>query len=220
MIKVGNAEYKNAMDFPDALPIMIKESLLILPKTYVPLLIEDSAYIKLAEDVLNNGKLIGILQTKTPRSNDLYTIGCIARLTSFSEVGDNKVSLSLEGVCRFRCIKELETNKPYRSFMITPLQKDFVATPSEIHNKYKGRILEYLEASGMLTTAEDKILEQAIINMTDISFDTLINSLCINADLSSAEQQLLLEAEDTETRANLLLSLSKGQYQKKHCTLQ
>jgi Lon protease-like protein len=54
----------------------------------------------MALDSLKSSRMIGIIQPKN-NNNELFSMGCIGRITSYIETPDYRIVLNLEGVCRF-----------------------------------------------------------------------------------------------------------------------
>lgn len=202
-MKAGNKEYKTITDLPESLPVIIGTSIFILPGTYIPVFIEQKKYLELIEEVLKGNKLIGILQTDNTNSKP-YELGCIARITSFSEEGNGKIIISLEGVCRFKRGKLLANKNNYDIYQITPITMDF------IHEEKTVDILPFINSYIEKNELDNNINNKQILNdLKKTSFDILINSLCVNGNFAPQEQQLLLEAKTIENRAQLFLALSE-----------
>ena len=66
---------------------------------------------------LKNDKLIGMVQTKEKNSNELYRIGCIGKITSFSKTNDKRYLINLNGISRFTLLNELN-NSDNSNFII------------------------------------------------------------------------------------------------------
>lgn len=206
-MKAGNIEYNKALDLPDALSVIIAKSILILPQTYVPLIIHTTKHLKLIKDALKTNSLLGTLQIN-PTSNceAVYEMGTIARITSFSEIGDGKLSIALEGICRFYCLKKLTTHNPYESFIIKPILEDFTKeTFFENNIKIKEMAQSYLNSLNL----EEHELAKEMDKFVNVPSETLVNSLCVSAAFDPAEQQMLLEAEDLAERIDIFLALNQ-----------
>src|SRR5580692_10942009 len=92
----------------------------------MPLNIFEPRYLMMIDDALRSGqRLIGMIQPDAghPGPEDkpnLYRIGCIGRLTQFSESGDGRYLIQLTGVARFRIEHELDRDallKSLRDFL-------------------------------------------------------------------------------------------------------
>ena len=75
-------------------------------------------YIDMIDDAMKSNKFIGMVQPKTAanygKSPELYKIGCMGKITSFSETNDGRYLIELKGLLRFEIIDEINTTKKYR----------------------------------------------------------------------------------------------------------
>jgi Uncharacterized protein, similar to the N-terminal domain of Lon protease len=65
----------------------------------------------------------------------LHKIGCLGKITSFKETDDGRYLIDLKGIIRFKIIKEIADNKPYRSCEIN--FEDYLNDLSEKKRKFK-----------------------------------------------------------------------------------
>ena len=63
-------------------------------------------------DSLKSHRLIGVIQPKN-NNNELFTMGCIGKITSYIETPDYRIVLNLEGICRFVLLNRELTSKGY-----------------------------------------------------------------------------------------------------------
>ena len=63
-------------------------------------------------DSLKSNRMIGIIQPKN-NNNELFSMGCIGRITSFIETPDYRIVLNLEGICRFILLDRDLNSKGY-----------------------------------------------------------------------------------------------------------
>ncbi len=84
------------------IPIFPLSNVIFFPETDLPLNIFEKRYIQMIDVSLKNEKLIGIVQPKT--KTDLYSIGCLGKITSFSETEDKRYIINLKGISKFKII--------------------------------------------------------------------------------------------------------------------
>ena len=128
----------------DALPtefaIFPLPGALLLPGGKLPLNIFERRYLAMIDDALSSGRVIGMIQPDelrpaTPSGPALYRVGCLGRLSSFSEADDGRYLITLTGVIRFTIAVELELQRGYRrvradlSRYRSDLDTDTVAVP-------------------------------------------------------------------------------------------
>ena len=107
----------NKIDLPNKIPIFPLSNFIIFPSTTVPLNIFEPRYIQMIDDSLKTHRIIGMIQPKKTgklKKPDLYSIGCLGKITSFNETDDGRYLIVLNGISRFKIIKEVTSDKLYR----------------------------------------------------------------------------------------------------------
>jgi uncharacterized protein len=133
----------------------------------------------------------------------LSAVGCLGRITSFSETGDGRYIISLTGVCRFRLLEEVDAGKPYRSFRHAPFIADLSGEYDEdaVDRENLLRVFRaFLDANQL--EADWESVERA-------GNRVLVNSLSMMSPFGPAEKQALLEAPDLKTRAETLIAITE-----------
>jgi Lon protease-like protein len=107
------------MDMPETIPIFPLPGALLLPRARLPLHLFEPRYLTMLDDALKTPeRLIGMVQpNRVPGRNGgtgLHTIGCVGRVTQFSETEDGRYMVTLSGISRFRVLEEVEGFAPYR----------------------------------------------------------------------------------------------------------
>lgn len=207
MMKAGNAHYTKLTDLPGEVALFPLEGVLLLPNGYLPLNVFEERYLEMVEDTMKGNRIIGIIQphpeAQTDKKPELFKIGCLGRITNYSETGDGRLTIGLQGICRFTFVEECATDKPYRIAKIHPFEKDLVA------QKDDGRV----DRESLLNTFESFLeaheMEADWGSIMQAPTTTLVNALSIVAPFGIAEKQALLEAEDTFTRAQTLIALTE-----------
>ena len=105
-------------NFPNIIPVFPLSNFIIFPRTTVPLNIFEPRYIEMINDSMKLNKLIGMIQPislnnqyKKPK---LHQVGCLGKITSFTETDDGRYLIELKGIIRFKVINEIQTEKKYR----------------------------------------------------------------------------------------------------------
>jgi Lon protease-like protein len=197
---------------PDTIPLFPLSGVVLLPHARLPLNIFEPRYLSMIDDVLGQGRIIGMIQPSTPglvtdgqesSAPSLYSIGCAGRITSFNETEDGRFLLGLTGLCRFTVKDELPMgDKPYRRASVD-WQKFLAdmheADDHEIDRKRLSAVLQhYFKLQGI---AADWNAVQNTPN------DLLISSLVMICPLAPNEKQALLEAPNLHARADMLMAL-------------
>ena len=187
--------------FPKKIPVFPLSNFIIFPKTTVPLNIFEPRYIDMINDSMKTNKMIGMIQPKSNNDQknkpDLHEVGCLGKITSFTETNDGRFLIEVKGLNRFHSIKELETEKKYRI-----LEVDFTKFPNDLSDEnedLKFSDLELIfkdlkslfEKKGFIVNW--KALEKQSLNET-------INALAMASPFSLEEKQILLETVSLDSR--------------------
>ncbi len=203
--------YDSINDLPETIPVFPLDGVLLLPRGHLPLNIFEPRYLKMFDDALGRGRLIGIIQPRDdrPTADDegpaLHDVGCLGRITSFSETDDGRMIISLTGVARFRVAEELNVLTPYRQVRADyrPYDSDLIADVGGIDVNRDGVIdvlKRYLDLNGM--QADWEAIEES-------GNEALVNSLCIISPYGGPEKQAMLEAPSLGERAEILIALTE-----------
>ena len=178
---------------------------LLLPHGKLPLNIFEPRYKALVEDSLAGQRMFGMIQPNPAPGNGggLFRVGCLGRLSSFSETEDGRYLISLTGIVRFEVTAELEMRRGYRRVagnFERFLAVDLAAPPEHLPRRVGllTALRSYFTANGFDANWD------AIDGMTD---DELVITLCMVCPFDPAEKQALLEASDPIARADTLITL-------------
>jgi Lon protease-like protein len=199
-----------ARPLPTEFPIFPLPGAMLLPAGRLPLNIFEPRYLAMVEDALGHERVIGMIQpdptrAATPTGPSLYRIGCLGRITSFSETDDGRYLITLSGLSRFAVSVELEMVSGYRRVradldrFARDLEPAPDADPGAIQRETLLRALRaYFTSRGFDANWE------AIDEMAD---EPLVSTLSMVCPFEPAEKQVLLEAPTTADRGRALLAL-------------
>jgi len=195
-------------NLPNEISVFPLSNFIIFPKTTVPLNIFEPRYIDMINDSMKSDKLIGIIQPKSYIKKDkipeLHDVGCLGKITSFSETEDKRYLIELKGIMRFQSIKEIQTNKKYRVLKVN--YNNFYQDLNNDKEDLKFSDLELIFKD--LKTLFEK--RGFIINWKALekqSLDEIINALAMASPFSLEEKQVLLEAKNLNTRKNKIAEI-------------
>lgn len=206
---MGNLNrYRSTEDLPGTAPLFPLTGALLLPRTHLPLNIFEPRYLAMVDAALAGDRLIGMIQPAHPGAEaesahpELSRVGCLGRLTSFSETGDGRYLISLTGVCRFGLAAEVEADTPYRQGRL-----DFANYAGDLGlapevDLDRGRLYDALAPY-----LERQELEVDWADLDQARTESLINTLAVALPLGPREKQGLLLAETLNQRTQLLLTL-------------
>jgi hypothetical protein len=190
-------------NLPDSLPIFPLTGVLLLPGGQLPLNIFEPRYLAMVDSALKSDRMIGMIQPQEPYQDHLFSIGCAGRIISFEETPDGRYLITLEGVARFKVVKELDLHSGgFRQ--VKPgwggFEQDL--TPHNTLNIDRMRLTDllknYFEKEGM-SCAWEKI--------HDTQDDKLMTCLSMVCPFDPKDKQALLEAPCCKTRADIFMTL-------------
>lgn len=199
-------------EMPDILPIFSFSGALLLPEGCLPLKICEPHYISMIEDILaTKHRLIGIIQPcplKGDNGKALYKVGCAGRIVGFKEKSNGHMEVTLLGIQRFTVKNRLE-DKADNQYIIPDWSdyehdQDCKKTSEEIslcRNKLKNCLEPYFCGCG---------IDVDWNSLTTAPLPRLIDILSMVCPFGADEKQALLEAENGESRAQLLQKLIKA----------
>jgi Lon protease-like protein len=197
----------HADDLPATFPVFPLTGALLLPRGRLPLNIFEPRYLAMTEDAMAHGRMFGMVQPDASRPRletgpSLYRVGCLGRLTSFSETDDGRFLITLTGLCRFTIVEELEPRRGYRR-----VQAAFGAFLDDLgQSEAPGFEREEMLAAlrGYFAHRGFDANWDAIGQMGD---EMLLITLAMVCPFEPAEKQALLEAPTPTARAETLLAL-------------
>ena len=194
-------------ELPAEIPVFPLTGALLLPHGKLPLNIFEPRYKALVEDALADGRMFGMVQpdTANPEGDEaagLFGVGCLGRLSSFSETDDGRYLVSLTGVIRFRVRSELRLRRGYRRLAVDygRFGRDLEPPPQYLlqRDDLLTALRTYFTANGFDANWS------AIESMGD---NELVVTLCMVCPFEAVEKQALLEATDSSARADTLVTL-------------
>jgi Lon protease-like protein len=206
--------YRGPADVPQRIPVFPLSRAILLPRATLPLHIFEPRYLQMVDDVMSTSRVLGMIQptgaeeeeeSPVSRTAPLRRIGCAGRITSYQELDDGRLLISLSGIARFEVTEEVELAKPYRICTVSyeRFLGDFAAGAGE-EEVDRERLMSALKA---YLQARDLKADWAAISKT--STEALVNSLALVSPYGSEEKQALLEAADLKTRAEMLVALAE-----------
>ena len=196
------------LDLPEIIPVFPLPGALLLPRSRLPLHLFEPRYLAMLEDTLKtSSRLIGMIQPNRVPGRDegtgLHTIGCVGRVTQFSETEDGRYMITLTGVSRFRLLEEVEGFAPYRRAKVSwaGFERDMGPTdedPCFDREAFMNLLSRYFSARELQTDWD---------SLKEAEDELLINSLSMLLGFEPEDKQALLEAPSLSTRRETLVTL-------------
>lgn len=212
--------YRTTMDLAREIPLFPLRGALLLPRVTLPLNIFEPRYLAMVDDVMSGARLIGIIQpdaaapehvpsslAESPpgKAVALKRVGCAGRVTTYQELDDGRLLITLTGVARFVLVEEREQVLPYRIGVANyeMFAGDLASGLGEeqVDRETLLRVLRaYLDSKDL--KADWNAVQRS-------STETLVNALSVMSPYGAEEKQALLEAADLRTRAEVLVALAE-----------
>ena len=183
---------KIIQNLPNIIPLFPLSNFIIFPNTSVPLNIFEPRYIEMIDNSMKTDRIIGMIQPKKQMDGipQLYNVGCAGKITNFNETEDGRYLIVINGISRFKILKEINNNKPYRECEIS--FDEYIEDTKENYNEIKFTDLELIFKN--LKNLFKK--KGYLINWKELekqSLDQTLNALVMASPFSLEEKQALLE---------------------------
>jgi Lon protease-like protein len=192
---------------PEIFPVFPLIGALLLPHGQLPLNIFEPRYLAMTEDALAAGRLLAMIQPDRSKpsgenGSTLFRVGCLGRISSFSETDDGRYLITLTGVARFALVEELEMRRGYRR-----IRGDFRRYAEDL----AAPVLDGFDRKGLLAALRGYFVQRGIeVNwkaIDEMADTALVNSLSMVCPFDALEKQALLEAPSLADRADTLRAL-------------
>jgi Lon protease-like protein len=206
-VTAASAWHPALEDLPDEIAVFPLTGALLLPQGRLPLNIFEPRYLAMTLDSLAEGRMFGMIQPNPadrPVTNGpaLFRIGCLGRLSAFSETDDGRLLITLTGIIRFRVAEELAMRRGYRRVRAEYAEfaddLDLEARPALDRARLDRMLRTYFRVKGIEANW------QAVKETPDAA---LLTTLCMICPFDPREKQALLEAPTLDERAAMLLAL-------------
>ena len=179
-------------------PIFPLNGAILFPNTNLPLNIFEDRYIDMVDYALSHNRLVGMIQTK--KNKDLFTIGCLGKITNFTETSDGRYQVNLEGINRFKVKKVLDMKHKFIIINGEELNynSNFKKQTSELSAKLLSNFKNYLNIKKIeFNTSEFESLDA--LNLAKI--------ICVISPLDHLTKQMLLEFNNSDDLCENLISV-------------
>jgi uncharacterized protein len=198
--------YRKPSDLPLIIPIFPLAGAVLFPRSTLPLNIFEPRYLNMVDDALASDRLIGMIQPSPddPSATPALTpVGCVGRITSFSETDDGRYLITLTGVARYRVGRELDMPAPYRK-----IEADWSVFADDLSQRDPGGAIDRPAlAQALRHYAEARGFQIDWDAASDAPSELLVNAVCAACPFDPLEKQLLLEADTLADRCDTLVAL-------------
>lgn len=195
-----------SLPLPTLVPVFPLARALLLPSGSLPLVIFESRYLAMLKEALASERVIAMMQPKTDEEvPTLYNVGCLGRITSFNEIEDGRMLITLTGLSRFNLVREIPTDKAFRT-----IEVDYQNFPHDLETKLNEDIINRDGLLAIVRRYLQKNNLQADWEAIDkASSASLVTAFSILSPYGVAEKQALLEARTAAKRCDILIALTE-----------
>lgn len=188
-------------------PIFPLAGAILFPRVQLPLHVFEPRYRSMVRDALARDQLIAMVQPRAGKEPpDLFEIGCIGRIVQSEELADGRFNIVLEGLSRYRIVRELEVETPYRQ---VDADRNGFADDSDPEPLASVQRAELERESRLYADALGYAVDWEAVSRLDD--EMLVNGISQIAPLDVSSKQALLEAENLSVRADLLVQFMQFQ---------
>lgn len=188
---------------------------LLFPGMHLPLHIFEPRYRAMVNDSLARDRRIAMIQPKGGGEKPpLFEIGCVGRIADVEAMEDGRFNVVLEGLSRFRILRELEVTTLFRQ-----VEAELIADPVDEVLSMGARAALELESRRFAETQGYAVDWETVARLDD---QNLVNGIAQIAPFDPAAKQALLEAATIADRAELIIQLMQffGRHEGEEGTLQ
>ncbi len=212
----GNEEHLFEQEIDKCLPILPLRNMVLFPGIVLPVSVGRKSSLKLLNDAIKHNKLIGAVcqlqpETENPETDDLYTVGTVAKIVRIFEMPDQSTTVILQGMQRFSLLEVHE--QPSLHYLMGTITSIEEGLPEKDDKEFevlvdtcKDLAIKYVQTDNMQSDSGF-----AIRNITNKMF--LVNFICANFPLKTDEKIELLKESSLRNRAYRLVSLLRREIQ-------
>ena len=179
-------------------PVFPLNGAILFPKTNLPLNIFEERYVQMVDYALSNNRLIGMIQKK--ENKELFNIGCLGKITNFTETSDGRYQINLEGLNRFKIKKIIQTE--YKFIIIDGENLNYNSNFTKETTSLTQKLLSSFK--NYLTIKKIKFDTSEFENLDALSLAKII---CVISPLDYLTKQMLLEFDNSDDLCENLLSV-------------
>ena len=208
-VLAGNRAYETPADIPDRIPVFPLSGALLLPNGQLPLNIFEPRYIAMVDFAMSGDRVIGMIQPALDAGEStqppLCEIGCMGRITQFSESGDGRYLIALSGISRFRVVEEIAAGTLFRQCRVSVEEFPDLTEPRLGEEDVDRAAL--LETFRHFLDANEIEADWESVNRA--SNAGLVTALSMMSPSGPPEKQALLESPDHAARARTLIAITE-----------
>lgn len=191
----------------DTLPLLALRNMILFPSVVMPVSVGRKKSLRLIREAYQKEMEIMVgtqkeANVEEPGLEDLYSIGTVARILRILEMPDGSTTVILQGKQKATAT-ELVSATPYMQVKVTLLEDNIPDSDNEL---FTAMVEALKEVAIRIIKNSNSIPDEASFAIRNIEQPVgLINFICSNFGISLKEKVRLLEMNNVEERADLLL---------------
>ncbi|TDW96020.1 endopeptidase La [Dinghuibacter silviterrae] len=202
-----DGEKEDELEIPEELPLLPLRNTVLFPGIVLPITVGRDKSIKAVNDAYKTDKLVGVLAQKDstvedPAIQDLENVGTVAKVIKLIKMPDGGTTVIIQGRKRFS-VREFTREEPYFRATIQLLEEQTLTRDQE----FEATVSSIKDLAGQIIQLSPNLPSEAAVIMRNIENPAfLIHFVSSNLNNELPEKQKLLEVNDLEERAALLLN--------------
>ena len=206
MVSINEEESESTEDIPDTLPALALKNTVLFPGIVIPITVGRDKSIRAVQKAHSGDKMIAVFAQKKinqedPGFDDLYRMGCVAKVIKLLRMPDGTVTAILQGTNRLEWLEGIQED-PFLEARVRPVkylpirdEMEFEASVDTI----KELARKTIELSPQIPTEANVMLN----NITNNVF--LLNFISSNMNAEVEAKQRILELSDLNQKAKSIL---------------
>tara|TARA_B110000971_G_scaffold207138_1_gene231051 strand:- start:1518 stop:2009 length:492 start_codon:yes stop_codon:yes gene_type:complete len=144
---------------------------------------------------------MGMIQLKRNNS-DVYSVGCLGKITEYKKTKDGRVIINLAGITRFETKTEINNNKDYRVFEVAYEKFEVDLEKNKEQSNKIEKINDLSEKTKVFFKKNGLLLNWK--EFEKLGQNQKINTLAMIAPISNEEKQTVLESVNAQSKTKIL----------------
>jgi len=186
------------------IPLFPLASVVLFPRTSVPLHIFEPRYRRMVESALETDRRLAMVTVRPEHAGEMqgdppiYPVGCAGFIRSYQRLADGRYNLLLAGSHRVRIEGELPRagDRPFRIGEVSPLEDP--VRDASLCAQLRAQVVSHLEK--IVSETAGLSLEQLVGTTQHVDVARFTDGVCQTLALPVAEKQSLLDADSIDER--------------------
>src|SRR4051812_6707423 len=211
-MKGGPADTGGPVEVPEQLSILPLRNSVLFPGSIIPIDVGRRKSVRLVEEAISKERpVIGILtqrdaRTEDPTENDMYQVGCAARILKVIKLAKDNFSVILQGVSRIR-VAEYQQQEPFIIARVQP-----IPDPTTTDVELDALVMNLKDIAKRVIKLMPELPKEASALVDSVTEPgQLADLVTSNLDIQVDEKQDVLETFDLKARMRTVLQFLSRQ---------